>query len=115
MPKGLEPPCFREISDALLEQVRWDIRREAIAEPFMAGFPMPIPGMEHAHLMLQRRLLLIAEAQRLFTLMAPYEWGIRSLVGVQFGHEVFVHGFGKPPRYRWFYIVMQVIRGRGRH
>lgn len=82
MPTGLEPPCFKLMADALLEQVRHEASCQAIAEPFMRGLPASAPGVQHSFQMLQRRLVLMAEAQRLLELMAPYEDAIRTLAQI---------------------------------
>lgn len=82
MPEEVPPPTFAEISAALLELVRHEAACQEIAEPFMASLPVHAPGIEHAHKMLQRRLVLMAEAQRLFALMVPKELEIRGILGL---------------------------------
>ena len=45
------PACdatYREIADSLLERSRHDARLNELGEPFMAGLPVPAPGMSHA-------------------------------------------------------------------
>jgi hypothetical protein len=84
----LEPGCFGAIEQALLEQVRHEASCQAIAEPFMRGLPpMAAPGIQHAHLMLQRRLVLMAEARELFVEMSPFEMQIRALCSMQPGQR----------------------------
>lgn len=83
-PSGLEAPCFDFIAEALLEQLRHEAICEAIVEPFFNGIPdlACSQGIRDAHKVVQRRLVLMAEAQRLFALMAPHETAIRSLAGI---------------------------------
>jgi hypothetical protein len=87
MSNGLQPPCFKLIADALLEQVRHEASCQAIVEPFFTHMPVAAPGMLNAHKLLQRRLVLMAEAQRLFEIMAPYEDAIRHLAQVAPGER----------------------------
>lgn len=82
MPNGLEPPCFGPIADALLEQIRHEASCQAIAEPFMRGLPPLCRGVIDSHRLLQRRLVLMAEAQRLFAIMAPFEHAIRGVAAI---------------------------------
>jgi hypothetical protein len=81
----LEPVCFGEIDRALLEQVRHDATCQAVAEPFMRDLPPMSAGIRHAHLMLQRRMILMAEARLLFKDFTPFEMQIRELCGIQPG------------------------------
>jgi hypothetical protein len=84
----LEPGCFGDIEQALLEQVRHDALCQAIAEPFMRGLPsMVAPGTHHTYGMLQRRLILLAEARELFREMSPFELQIRALCSIQPGRR----------------------------
>jgi len=81
----LAPGCFPDIKIALLETVRHEASTQAIAEPFMRGLPPMLAGVRHAHLMLQRRLILIAEGQLLFEDFTPFEAQIREVCGLQPG------------------------------
>jgi hypothetical protein len=73
-------PSFAEIAEALLELVRHDARMNAIVEPFMAGLPEWAPGMRNAHRQWQRRMVLLAFAQRYFVAMVPNEEAHRALM-----------------------------------
>jgi hypothetical protein len=77
MPEGLVP-TFKEIADELLEWLHHDARLNEIAEPFMAGLPIPVPGVSDAWRKMQRRAVLFAEAQRVFAAMAPREAEFRA-------------------------------------
>jgi hypothetical protein len=85
MVEGVAPPCFGAIASALLEQVRHEAACEKFAEPFMRALPSSAPGLHHAHRMFQRRLVLMAEAQRLFAQMAAHEVEIRILAHIEPG------------------------------
>jgi hypothetical protein len=85
MQHRLEPGSFGEIENALLEQVRHEASCQAIAEPFMRGLPPMTVGVRHAHVMLQRRLILLAEARLLFHDFTPHEMEIRELCGIPHG------------------------------
>lgn len=86
-PSALEAGCFEFIAEALLEQVRHDAACEAVMEPFFNDLPKLTfaPGIVDAHKAVQRRMVLMAEAQRLFALMAPHEAAIRVLAGIAAG------------------------------
>jgi hypothetical protein len=71
---------FAEIADELLELVRHDARMAEVAAPFMAGLPVHVPGITDAHAKWCRRMQLVAEAQALFSLMAPREIEHRALL-----------------------------------
>jgi len=73
-------PSFREVAEALLEQVRYDALTNELAEPFMAGLPEKAPGLEHTFRGLQRRMQLIAYAREIFAEMAPREAEHRLLI-----------------------------------
>jgi len=78
------PACdatYREIADSLLERSRHDARLNELGEPFMAGLPVPAPGMSHAWTGLQRRAMLCGEGQRRIALMARHEGLSRAFFG----------------------------------
>lgn len=74
-----DAPTFAEIADCLLELVWHEQALDAIAAPFMRHLP-PAPGVTDAYARLQRRMALIAQAQRLFAAMAPREAEHRALL-----------------------------------
>ena len=77
-PNGIEPPCFGLIANALLDHLRYEAACHAITEPFMREVSIH-PGMRDAIGRQQQKLVLMAEAQRLFAAMAPHEDVIRKL------------------------------------
>lgn len=73
-------PNFGEIAAELLEWLRHDACLNEIAEPFMAGLPVPVPGVTDTWKKMQRRAVVFAEAHRLLSAMAPREAEHRALM-----------------------------------
>lgn len=82
MPNGLEQPCFGPIAKALLEHVRHEAACEIFTEPFMRTMPFQSPGLLDSVRRRQQQLVLMAEAARLFDLMASHESAIRIVAGI---------------------------------
>lgn len=78
-------PTFAEMRDELIAWVRLDARLNEIAEPFIAGLEVnvpggKVPGITDAWNKMQRRAVVFAAAFKAFDAMAPHEAEHRALM-----------------------------------
>lgn len=87
MSNRLVPPCFAFLADTLLIDLRDEAANEPIMAPFWSGLPDGWGGLQDLHQRQQRKLIAMAEAERLLREMAPYELEIRQRYAISGGER----------------------------